>query len=265
MTAILLSPRHTAGASVESQEKGWRLSLPDGEKGKYHLAQLDDYAAHRRDHFPHRPPFSLSLWARLSAEKLPGTWGFGLWNDPFGLSLGFGGRPWQLPTLPNAIWFFYASEENYLSLNGEKRDRFSEEFPAISPPANGFFAGLFCSPPWPSILMIPALVGAPLLFFRPLARLLRKIAGRIVRQVGVALFASVTEWHHYAFRWEHRGCEFWVDERLLLRTGLSPRPPLGLVIWVDNQYASFTPDGRLGYGTLAHPAMWLEVADLRVA
>jgi len=33
-----------------------------------------------------------------------------------------------------------------------------------------------------------------------------------------------------------------------LDTPVSPRPPLGLVIWMDNQYAAFTPDGELKWG-----------------
>jgi hypothetical protein len=39
-----------------------------------------------------------------------------------------------------------------------------------------------------------------------------------------------------------------VDESLVLDTPVSPRPPLGLVIWMDNQYAAFTPDGELKWG-----------------
>ena len=65
--------------------------------------------------------FSLSLSARVSSDSIPGTWGFGLWNHPFGLSIGFGGSPWRLPALPNAVWFFGASEENYLSFRDTQR------------------------------------------------------------------------------------------------------------------------------------------------
>jgi len=60
----------------------------------------------------HAPPCTFSLHARLSGTDLPGTWGFGLWNDPFGLSLGFGGQAARLPALPQAAWFMHASPPN---------------------------------------------------------------------------------------------------------------------------------------------------------
>jgi hypothetical protein len=46
---------------------------------------------------------------------------------------------------------------------------------------------------------------------------------------------------------------------------VSPHSPLGLVIWIDNQYAAFTPEGRLGFGALENPEpAWLEITDIDV-
>ncbi|HET8563198.1 MAG TPA: hypothetical protein VFM35_04915, partial [Candidatus Binatia bacterium] len=117
MAYTKLTPRYTPGARVEEITTGraYRLMIPAGPSGKYRLAQLDDYTQITRSRFPLRSPLSLSLSARASSESIPGTWGFGLWNDPFGLSLGFGGNPFRLPALPNAAWFFGASKESYLS------------------------------------------------------------------------------------------------------------------------------------------------------
>jgi len=53
-----------------------------------------------------------------------------------------------------------------------------------------------------------------------------------------------------------------VDGAEILRTPLAPRGPLGLVLWIDNQYAAWRPDGRLGFGTLANPAAWLEIENI---
>jgi hypothetical protein len=56
-----------------------------------------------------------------------------------------------------------------------------------------------------------------------------------------------------------------VDETLALDTLVSPRPPLGLVIWIDNQYAAFTPDGELKWGlekTLTDA--WLEIENVEI-
>ena len=87
----VLNPRFTRGSTVEQLAPGhWRLSLPAGQKG-YRLAQLDDYAGLPRRAFHTRRPAVLSLRARLSAAGLPGTWGFGFWNDPFSAGFGAGG------------------------------------------------------------------------------------------------------------------------------------------------------------------------------
>ena len=57
---------------------------------------------------------------------------------------------------------------------------------------------------------------------------------------------------------------FTVDEQTF-ESGISPKGPLGLVIWVDNQFAAFPPDGKLSYGTLANSqSAWLEIEDLHL-
>ncbi len=262
-TSVNLSIRHTSGATVLATAQSYRLGVSAGGKGVYRLAQCDDYSYLGRSHFPHSPPLSFTVCARVSAENLPGTWGFGLWNDPFGLSLGFGATWFRLPSLPNAVWFFYASPENYLALQEKTGSGEGEGVSSIIP-ANGFFAGVFRSPRWPFLLLAPALVGVPFCYIRPFARLARRLAARVVSQDGATVSVNATEWHTYSFYWMETLCEFSVDGACVFRTSLSPLPPLGLVIWIDNQYMAFTPQGRLRYGTLANPAMWLEVAMVRV-
>ncbi len=118
MAYTQLIPRHTKEAKVDEiqlNSSHYLLSIPAGKADQYRLAQLDDYAQLRRGQFPLHAPRGLRLSARTSSGSIPGTWGFGFWNDPFGLSLGFGGNPFRLPVLPNAAWFFGASDENYLS------------------------------------------------------------------------------------------------------------------------------------------------------
>jgi len=251
---IVLKPRHTPGASVNRTKNNWRLDIPAGGRGTYRLAQLDDYAALSHKHFHHTPPWTLSLRAKVSASDLPGTWGFGLWNDPFGFSLGFpvrtgdlvGGTARRMPVLPNAAWFFHASPPNWLSFRDEI-------------PARGFFAGTIRSPRLPSLLLAPALLALPFLVLRPISRLLRRLAGRRVRQDAAAISIDVTQWHEYSIQWLRECVEFKIDGEILLQTSLSPHPPLGLVFWIDNQFAAWTSDGRLGYGTLDNPAAWMEI------
>ncbi|MDZ4158214.1 MAG: hypothetical protein U1B80_00340, partial [Anaerolineaceae bacterium] len=111
----------TQGSSVEpAGENGWRLQTPEGTAQHYRWAQLDDYLNRSRAAFYWKPPFRLQLRARVSTLDLPGTWGFGFWNDPFNISLGLGGAARRLPALPNAAWFFHASPPNYLSLREDR-------------------------------------------------------------------------------------------------------------------------------------------------
>jgi hypothetical protein len=54
--------------------------------------------------------------------------------------------------------------------------------------------------------------------------------------------------------------QFAVDGRSVFQTALAPRGRLGLVIWIDNQFAAFGPDGKLRAGVLAQPEpAWLEI------
>ncbi|KAF0107258.1 MAG: hypothetical protein FD146_1736 [Anaerolineaceae bacterium] len=270
-----LTPRATPGASATRTASGLRMEIPAGPRGTYRLAQFDDYARRPRRLFPHAPPRTLSLRARVSAGALPGTWGFGLWNDPFGLSLGFGGTTFRLPCLPEAAWFFYGSPENSLSLqpchcerseaiSRHARGLLRRSAPRNDIPSSDFFAGTFAAPRIPSLLLAPAILGLPMLAIRPLSRWLRRLAGKLIRQDGASVRVDVTEWHDYKIEWQSRLCRFCVDDVPALETPLAPSGPLGLVIWLDNQYAAWGPDGRPGYGTLANPAAWLEVEELAI-
>jgi hypothetical protein len=233
----------TQGAAVETIENGWRLGIQKGDAQHYRDAQLDDYFRLPRHKFPHHA-LTLSLRARASSRSIPGTWGFGLWNDPFGMSLGFGGNPFRLPMLPNAVWFFSASSHNYLSFTDDK-------------PAQGFLSQTFRAPkfhPW----LIPA--GLSLPFSR---KITRKLLSKVIDEDSKTLSVDVTQWHAYRFEWSPQRVLFYVDDALVFESGVSPNPPLGLIIWIDNQYAAFTPEGKIGFGVLenAEPA-WLEITDL---
>ncbi|MGA2489276.1 MAG: hypothetical protein ABSF99_03685, partial [Anaerolineales bacterium] len=158
---IPLTSRQTPGSSVIQTSAGWRLDIPAGPSRTYRLAQLDDYALTPRSRLRQLPPCTLSLHARLSSSDLPGTWGFGLWNDPFGLSLGFGGKPGRLPVLPQTAWFMHASPPNWLSLRDDPE----------TVPANGFFAEALRSPRIPPFLFLPSVLALPLLAIKPVSRL----------------------------------------------------------------------------------------------
>jgi hypothetical protein len=243
-----LQTRTTKGAAVTTLgEMHWRLEIPAGPGGQYRWAQLDDYMHLPRGCFLHVAPQRINLRARVSAADLAGTWGFGLWNDPFAASLGIGGTRARLPVLPNTAWFFYASAPNYLAFRDDH-------------PAQGFLAATFAASRIAGAFLAPGLLAAPLMFWPPGARLLRRAASRIIREAAKLLTQDVTLWHEYSLDWSADCCRFYVDGDLCLETPVSPGGRLGWVMWIDNQYAAFGADGKVGMGTLATAQdAWLEI------
>ncbi len=250
---MTFSTHLTTDANATPTESGWRLQIPAGDAKTYRVAQLDDYSVLPRRRFIHNTPTTLRLRARASNPTLPGTWGFGLWNDPFALSLGLGGAGRRLPALPNAAWFFCASEQNYLSFRDDK-------------PASGFLAATFRAPRIPSALLVSGILGAPLLLSRRLSKWLRAIGSEIVREDGLRLGLDVTQWHEYGLVWGLNRVEFIVDGQQAFETGISPRGPLGVVLWIDNQFAAFTPAGKIGLGVLETKTLaWLDVQNIEIS
>jgi len=240
------------GLVAFDNEQVWHLEIPAGERGKYRLAQLDDYVNHSRKDFSWQSPLTLSLSARVSAEDIPGTWGFGFWNDPFSFSLGLGGGTRRFPALPNTAWFFHASSENHLSLQENK-------------PARGFLAQTFQSPPIPPALLALGSPFVALLAFSWSARLIRPMLGRIVKDDSGSIHTDVTEWHHYSLKLGRSLVRFLVDDREIFQTSVVPANPLGFVIWIDNQFASYPPNGKLTYGTMdTSQSAWMEVKDIQI-
>jgi len=249
-----LTPNLTDGANVQSGGAGrWLLEIPAGPGGRYRLAQVDDYKGLPRHSFRWSPPLTLSLSARASSERIPGTWGFGLWNDPFGMGIIKGSRLLRLPTLPNAAWFFFASPPNYLSVRDDL-------------PARGKLAAVFRSTRLPAPLLALGAAALPLLLCKLAVRRLRRLARGFVQQEARELDISVLDWHTYELVWETNAVHFSVDGEKILQAGLAPHSPLGMVVWVDNQYAALPPDGKVRFGTLENPGpAWIEIRDLTVS
>lgn len=250
-----MKARTTPNASIEKTDKGYLLKIPAGDDSAYRFAQIDDYFGLPRKRFPHHS-LTLSLRARVSSRSLPGTWGFGVWNDPFGMSLGFGGNRFRLPVLPNAAWFFFASEQNYLSF-GDK-------------PAQGFLAQSFRAPKFHASL-IPAGLVLPF-SAKTTRRMMSKIIAEDSLEIsqsreqapGVHSGVDVTQWHSYRLEWSPTRVVWYVDEAPVFESPVRPHPPLGLVIWIDNQFAAFKPDGKISFGVLEGEEAWLEIEALEM-
>lgn len=244
--------RNTPGAIVQEKDSGyWNLSIPSGEAGDYRWAQLDDYQHRLRKDFVWQAPMRFMLIGRVSNPNLPGTWGFGLWNDPFSANLGLSGMARRLPVLPNAAWFFQASPPNYLAFRDDH-------------PAQGFLASTFSSPLITPLLLLMTYPLLPLLAWKISARLVRQLLTHMVGESAVSLDTEVTSWHTYEIEWLPSQVVFRIDKKECAITHLSPRGKMGVVIWLDNQFVAFPLDGRIRFGTMANPFQWLEVKDLDI-
>ncbi|PKO10088.1 MAG: hypothetical protein CVU40_07705 [Chloroflexi bacterium HGW-Chloroflexi-2] len=250
---ISLASRNTPDSIAEVNSDGhFIMTIPGGRKGKYRWAQFDDYLHRLRRNFEWQPPCRLSLMARCNNTQHAGTWGFGFWNDPFNTNLGVSGSVRRLPALPNCAWFFYASEHNYLSFHDHL-------------PAQGFLAATFSSHRIPPLFLSLGIPFFPLLFWKGFTRVARYGLATLIRQDAVQIQMDVTEWHSYQIDWGKRRVTFTIDGQTVLDTVIHPFGRQGLVIWVDNQYAAFPPEGKLLFGTLATTeSTTLEIGDLQI-
>jgi hypothetical protein len=224
--------------------------LAELDTANYSLAQFDNYLHMHRHKFPHTIPCRFQLEARVGDSAYKGTWGFGFWNDPFSLGFTAGGMSRVLPVLPNVAWFFYGSVENYLSLKDDGLGA-------------GFRAQTFRAPLLPSFMSILAVPTLPLLIFPAGVRLLRKLLRLVVKEDSKTLQINTKTWHTYSLEWRSDEVVFEVDEEQVFRTKIVPNGRLGLVIWIDNQYFRFDPDGKLKFGVLQIPSKQsLEVRNL---
>ncbi len=252
----MLKPRNQ---NTVKTEKGWEFHLAEGCSEQYRYAQVDDYSSLARNRFLWREPATLRLRCRVSDNSLPGTWGFGFWNDPFpsrfgagSLAFGLSGMRRHLPALPNCAWFFYASPENHLS--------FTDTLPG-----SGFLAQTFSAPRIPSGLLAPGIFGIPLLLVQPLSKWLRaNLAAKLIREDAKRMTVDTTQWHAYLIQWGKNRVEFAIDEETVFITKTSPQGPLGLVLWIDNQFAAWGPDGMLGAGSLPNRPAWMEISEIRI-
>ncbi len=241
----------------EVSQAGLRLFNDGTELTDYTNAQIDDYQHLPRRDFPWQPPLRLILRARFShpsvhatadpatadpATALSGTAGFGFWNDPFGMAAS------HRPALPQAVWFFYAGPPSNLKLE-------------IDTPGWGWKAATIDARRWQFAALAPTIpLAVPLMSLPPLYRLLWPIGQQAIGVSERRVPVSMTDWHIYSIDWRRSGITFGVDGCTLLETPTAPAGPLGLVIWLDNQYMQVTPWGRFGWGRVAKGTpQWMEV------
>ncbi len=238
-------------AAISEIDGGWRLQVPASRA--YVDAQLDDTQHRGRGSFAHRPPLEFSLEARAASASPRGTLGFGFWNDPFPSVGGQAGAERILPAAPQALWFFHGSAESDLPFApgspGSGWRAASLRTPGVPPAAVAIAgAGLFVG------LSIPALR-------RPLVR----AVWRAVEGAQSPLLPGLDQWHAYQIEWTRELTTFRVNSVTVLEVHGRPSAPLGLVIWIDNQWAVFSESRGLRFGVCpTTEAAWLEVRRLRL-
>jgi len=228
------------------------MHLPAG-CARYADAQIDDHCTLPRSQFRWSPPLRMTLQARVSCSPAQGTFGFGFWNDPFALSLGQSGAARRLPATPHACWFFYGAPPHNLALT-----------PGVE--GSGWKAQTLCGPSLPGILMLPAAAGALLLTHIPGLRkpLVRLGVGMLSADEHI-LDTPLEDWHSYQIDWKQDEVTFSVDDAIVLRSNISPRPPLGFIAWIDNQYAVVSPEHGIRFGVRpTHAPCSLFLQDLHI-
>jgi hypothetical protein len=259
-----LHPRWTrlcpGGGTLACADSVLRLAYPAAVRGQYTDAQIDDYDSLPRRAFPWRPPLRLEVRARAShpqhaplvspsasapAPTLRGTAGFGFWNYPFSIH-------GAVLTLPEAVWFFYASPPANMAL-----------VPGV--PGCGWKAQVVHARRWGALAAAGPTLAA-VAWARATGR--ERGAATWVRRLsgaGEALLASsLADWHDYTLEWRRDHARFWMDGHEVLVAPNPPPGPLGFVAWIDNQYAIATPRGAFAFGTLDAGPQWLDLAHVRI-
>ena len=230
-----------------------RFVNTDTSDQHYTNAQIDDYQNLPRRRFLWHPPLRLVVRSRFShpagkgSTGISGTAGFGFWNDPFLMT---GART---PTLPRAIWFFYASPPSNMKL-------------ALNAPGFGWKAATIDTMRPVALLLAPlAPLVVLLMNLHPFYRAFWPTIQRSLCIKESAVDAEMTEWHSYVIDWGRKQARFAVDGIAVLENAPSPWGPLGFVMWLDNQYMVVTPWGRFRWGLLDVPGrQWMEVDRLTI-
>ncbi len=226
-----------------------RFSTINTTTACYSNAQLDDYQSLSRQQFLWQPPLSLTVRARFShpTGQLKGTAGFGFWNDPFIMT------DWRRPALPRVIWFFYSSPPSNMKLD-------------LTTPGYGWKAATLDAIRWPFFALLPtAPLAIPLMKIESLYRWCWPLGQRAINVSERLVTESMTDWHTYTIEWREKTARFIVDGLTVLDCLTAPRGPLGLVVWLDNQYMVATPWGQFEHGLLETSGeQWMEISQLEI-
>jgi hypothetical protein len=241
-TKQIFTKLEQGGGEVQRQDGVTRLWRPAVTRAGYANAQLDDY----HTGLLHSAPARLDVEACFShpLDHLIGTAGFGFWNAPF--------APGSARLrLPKTAWFFFGSPPLNLPL-------------AMDVPGDGLkVATLDATPPLFLLLLPTAPIGFLLMRHRGLYRRLWRIGQCAIKVSEAPVNIDITTCHRYTIDWHADAVHFSVDGKHIHSTPYSPKGKMGVVLWIDNQYAIATPQGQFGWGLQACDApQWLDLHSL---
>lgn len=218
------------GAAWVQEKDGLKLIVEGAEAGNLSVAQIDDYIHLPRARYYWRPPLQLHTRLRAShpSGELLGTAGVGFWNNPMPL---WGTR---MEVNPNWIWFYYASPQSNISL--------------AAGPTHGWKASVVHAGRGGGTLLA---LGERLMQLPGVGRWLSQ--ARFPAQEAALDSIDFTHWHDLTIEWLSDRITFRADEQVVLQAELTLDVPLAFVAWLDNNYASLTPDGKFEVGNLAIP------------
>lgn len=242
---MAMSRLEIGGGKIEEHAAVTRFSIPPTSSRAYADSMWFNYHGLRRTDFPNKPTTRMTLRARFSheADQLGGTAGFGFWNDPFTLSGG------GLLAAPNCVWFFAASPPN-------------DQYLCEGVQGWGWKAATLKTH-W--IIAPLAAVGIAFAQIPFLGKPIMKIGRKMIAAREKLIEAKMTEWHEYSLVWEQNQATFAVDGVTVLISPAPPQCPLGFVLWIDNQYAIASEDGKFKFGMIEHEEeRWMEVERLEI-
>lgn len=229
-------------ASIDERAPGHYVLSIHADGTTYCNAQLDDYHHLPRRSYPWRAPIRLSLDARLTGDAR-GTWGFGFWNAPYSPLAN------RWPALPATAWFFGNGSGN-LAWD-------------IDSTPTGFKAATLDTHRMRARLL--ALCAPLLLLLLRSTTIFQTVWPHLTRWLGLSerMLPQDSDWHHYELQWQP-DCTTWLVDGIVVHQAPSaPHAPLGLCIWVDNQWLVAGPQSGFGWG-LVQSTTSLEVKEIRV-
>lgn len=245
----------TGSGYIKTSQSVLRLGYKGSTPKMYTDAQIDDYTMRSKKEYVWKPPLRMTVKARAShpaATKsnklegvLQGTAGFGFWNKPFTMQ-----GDWF--TMPESIWFFYASPSSNMALNPNT-------------PGWGWKAQVVHGHKASSIIQAPPLAAA-IAYGRvggstkPAAKLLQRFSGNAEQVIE----QDLTEWHVYTLEWLSNKAVFYVDDEEVFSAPFAPTRPLGFVAWLDNAYAVATPEGEIKFGRTSSGEQWLDIDSVKI-